>query len=165
MNISYIKIRNGIPSDFENIQSVIIDWWNGRDLRSNAQRIFFDHFSNTIFIAEYNNELVGFLIGFLSQSRPFEAYIHLVGVRPDMRKNGLGRLLYRRFIEFCSDQGRFIFRSCTSILNKESIEFHKCIGFSIEPGNGKIDGIPVLYGSNKDHPPTVLFMKEIKTKS
>ena len=166
MDISSVKIRNSISSDHKKVLSVILDWWNGRDLRQNAQRIFFDHFGNTIFIAEYNNEMIGFIVGFLSQSKPKEAYIHLVGIHPEMRKLGLGRLLYEHFIEVCSNcYGRSTFRSCTSIVNRESIKFHKKIGFSIETGDGEIDGIPVLFGLNKEHPPIVLFMKEIKIKS
>ena len=164
MDISSVKIRNAGTPDHKKVLSVILNWWEGRDLRQNAQKIFFDHFSNTTFIAEYNNEMIGFLIGFLSQSKPEEAYIHLVGIHPDMRKLGLGSLLYERFIEVCSRHGRSIFRSCTSIVNKESIAFHKYMGFSIEQGEGEIDGIPVLYGTDKDHPPTVLFMKDIKIK-
>ena len=34
-----------------------------------------------------------FLAGFISQSRPGEAYIHFAGVDPAERVNGLGRLL------------------------------------------------------------------------
>ena len=165
MDISSVKIRNSIPSDHKKVLSVILDWWNGRDLRKNAQRIFFDHFGNTLLIAEHKNEMIGFLIGFLSQSRLKEAYIHLVGIHPDARKFGLGHMLYNQFYKVCSNYGRSIFRSCTSIVNKESIKFHIKLGFSIETGDGEIDGIPVLYGSNKDHPPIELFMKEIKIKN
>ncbi|MCP4720311.1 MAG: GNAT family N-acetyltransferase, partial [Desulfobacteraceae bacterium] len=137
------------------------NWWNGRDLRSNVQRIFFDHFGNTIFVAEQKDELVGFLIGFLSQSNPKKAFIHLVGVRPDARKIGLGSLLYSHFIDACVNHGRTIFRSCTSIENKDSIEFHKRIGFSPVPGDGEIEGVPVSYSYiGKDYP-MVLFLKKV----
>ena len=161
MNISSVNIRNGRPSDHPKVLSVILEWWEGRDLRSNAKRVFFDHFSDTIFIAEVNNDLVGFIIGFLSQSKPKEAYIHLVGVRPDMRELGLGSLLYINFIEACHRYGRSIFQCCTSIMNKKSIEFHQRIGFSIEPGEGIIDGIPVSYSYYGQDSPMVLFRKEV----
>ena len=36
-------------------------------------------------------------VGFMSQSRPAEAYIHFVGVHPDERGHGLGRRLYEHF--------------------------------------------------------------------
>jgi GNAT superfamily N-acetyltransferase len=57
-------------------------------------RLFFEHFTDTSFAAERDGRLVGFLAGFISQSRPGEAYIHFVGVDPAQRGRGLGRLLY-----------------------------------------------------------------------
>ncbi len=161
MDPSSVKIRNSTPSDYGNVLSVVLDWWDGRDLRSNVQKIFFDHFGDTVFIAEHDGELAGFLIGFLSQSRSEEAFIHLVGVNPDARKGGLGRLLYQRFIDACVDRGRNVFRSCTSIENRDSIEFHRRMGFSIVQGDDEIEGIPVSYGYiGRDHP-MVLFCREL----
>jgi ribosomal protein S18 acetylase RimI-like enzyme len=61
-------------------------------------KLFFDHFKNTSFIAEKDGKIVGFLIGFLSQTYPEEAYIHFVGVHPDYRKHGIGRQLYNDFL-------------------------------------------------------------------
>ncbi|WP_254068526.1 GNAT family N-acetyltransferase [Brevibacillus sp. 7WMA2] len=46
-------------------------------------KLFFEHFTYTAsfsFIAEKNGELLGFLIGFLSQTHRDEAYIHFVGI-------------------------------------------------------------------------------------
>ncbi|GIO02197.1 GNAT family N-acetyltransferase [Brevibacillus laterosporus] len=43
-------------------------------------KLFFEHFTHTSFIAEKNGELIGFLIGFLSQIHTDEAYIHFVGI-------------------------------------------------------------------------------------
>ena len=160
INISSVSIRNSKSSDYKNILSVVLDWWNGRDLRGNVQRIFFDHFGDTVFVAEKNDELVGFLIGFLSQSNPDEAFIHLVGVRPDARKIGLGNLLFEHFINACAKHGRTVFSSCTSIENKDSIEFHKRIGFSIVPGDDVIEGIPVSYSYIDNNHPMVLFRRE-----
>ena len=57
-------------------------------------RLFFEHFTDTSFAAERDGKLAGFLAGFISQSRPGEAYIHFAGVDPAERGSGLGRLLY-----------------------------------------------------------------------
>ncbi|MCR8987876.1 GNAT family N-acetyltransferase [Brevibacillus laterosporus] len=43
-------------------------------------KLFFEHFTHISFIAEKNGELIGFLIGFLSQIHTDEAYIHFVGI-------------------------------------------------------------------------------------
>jgi hypothetical protein len=53
---------------------------NGRD----AAQAVFVHFRDTSFIGEMNDNLIGFLVGFLSPSVPEEAYIHFVGVHPDL---------------------------------------------------------------------------------
>lgn len=159
-----IEIRNGKPSDHGNVISVMKDWWGGRDLTHMLPKVFFVHFANTTFIAEQENELAGFLVGFFSQTDPNVGYIHFVGVHPDFRKIGLGRTLYQRFFDVCKERNRSIIKSCTSPINKLSIAFHQRLGFLIEPGNAIIDGIPVTmnYGTNND--PKVLFKKELSVR-
>ena len=71
-NIYNVTIRNVKPLDHEKVISVLPEWWNGRDLSSAALKIFFIHFNNTSFIAEIDDEFVGFLIGFMGKN----------GVRP-----------------------------------------------------------------------------------
>ena len=52
--------------------------------------LFFEHFTDTSFAAECDGRLAGFLAGFISQSRPGEAYIHFVGwIRPSGQLAGL----------------------------------------------------------------------------
>ena len=57
------------------------------------------HFCQTSFVAEQDGHVVGFVVGFVSQSYPDEGYIHFVGVHPGLRKGGLGHLLYERVFE------------------------------------------------------------------
>lgn len=154
-----IKIRNGRPSDYEAVISVMPDWWGGRDLRSMLPKVFFIHFHKTIYIAELKNELVGFLVGFLSQSDDKVGYIHFVGVHPRYRKAGIGRLLYQKFYAACRNSGRSLIKSCTSPINKLSIDFHLRMGFNIEPGDGSIDGVPVTMDFFRKNDPMVLFKK------
>lgn len=92
-----ISIRNPGPQDHAAVLSVVPEWWGGRDLRSSLPKLLFIHFSPTSFIAEERGRLAGFLVGFLSQSFPEEAYIHFAGVRPDLRNQGLARALYDTF--------------------------------------------------------------------
>lgn len=154
-------LRNGGPSDYENVIAVMPDWWNGRDLTSMLPKIFFIHFHNTIYIAELKNELVGFLVGFLSQSDDNVGYIHFLGVHPNYRKAGIGRLLYQKFYDACKTNGRAIIKSCTSPINKLSIAFHLRMGFIIEPGDGKVDGVSVTMDYMRKNDPKVLFRKEL----
>jgi len=153
------KIRNGKPSDHARIVSVMQNWWNGRDLTAMLPKLFLIHFRETTFIVERGNELIGFLVGFLSQSRRNEGYIHFVGVHPGFRNDGIGTFLYERFFELCRKQSRTIIRACTSPVNKGSIEFHIKMGFQIEPGNGEMDGFFVMLDYNRPGDPKVLFTR------
>ncbi|MBU1161253.1 MAG: GNAT family N-acetyltransferase, partial [Proteobacteria bacterium] len=112
------------------------------------------------FIIEKEEDLMAFLIGFLSQSKTNEGYIHLVGVHPNYRGMGLGEFLYRRFFQICKENNRDTIRACTSPVNKGSIEFHKKIGFNILKGNAEVDGVQVLLDYNHPGDSKVLF--EIK---
>ena len=154
-----VKIRNGKPLDHENIVSVMTEWWGGRDLSSSVLKVFFIHFKNTTFIAEIDNQLVGFLVGFMSQSEESIGYIHFAGVHPRFRKAGIGRLLYEKFYSACRANGRSIVKSCTSPVNRLSINFHQKIGFYIEPGDGLIDDMSVTLDYFGTGRPMVLFKK------
>ncbi len=154
-----IVFRNAKPSDHQRVVSVMKNWWDGRDLSGAILKVFFIHFKYSTFIAEKDGELLGFLIGFLSQSNPREGYIHFAGVHPDMRTLGLARTLYKKFFEICTANNRTIVRSCTSPINKSSIGFHQRIGFTIEPGDHMIDGIPVTANYLKEGDHKVLFKK------
>lgn len=161
IDLSEIVIRNAGPQDYHQVVSVMPAWWDGRDLRAAVLKIFFIHFTETTFIAEYDKSLVGFLIGFFSQSKPDEGYIHFAGVHPGFRKVGLGRKLYDSFFTRCRANSRSIVRSCTSPINILSIGFHQKIGFAIEPGDLEIDGIQVAANYLGDGNHKVLFRIDI----
>ena len=101
--------------------------------------LFLEHFYDTSFVSEQGTELVGFLVGFLSQAHHNEAYIHFVGVHPDFRKKGIGAILYEKFFEVCRNQDRTIVRAITSPVNTGSVAFHTRMGFQVEHGNKKIN--------------------------
>lgn len=156
-----VDIRNVTPLDHEKVVSVMPEWWGGRDLSSSVLKIFFMHFKDTSYIAEIDGELAGFLIGFMSQSEEETGYIHFAGVHPRFRKIGIGRLMYEKFYDACRANGRFIVKSCTSPVNKLSINFHEKMGFEIEPGDGTVDGVPVTPDYLRKDDPKVLFRKTI----
>jgi ribosomal protein S18 acetylase RimI-like enzyme len=96
-------------------------------------KLFFIHFEGTSFVAENaDGELVGFVCGFLSQTVDDEAYIHFVGVDPELRGSGLGRTLYERFFEEVRGDGRTVVRCVTSPMNERSVAFHESLGFEVE---------------------------------
>lgn len=127
MNLSF---RPPVPDDHARVAAVIDAWWGGRQMGLMLPRLFFTHFADTSFIVEdEDGELAGFLIGFLSQSRPGESYIHFVGVAPSQRGTGLGRELYRRFFAIAAERGATRVGCVTSPRNGGSIAFHTAMGF------------------------------------
>jgi ribosomal protein S18 acetylase RimI-like enzyme len=156
-----ITLRPVEPSDYAPIIRVVNDWWGGRAMSDMLPKLFFVHFRDTSFIAECDGERVGFLIGFVSQTFPDEAYIHFVGVHPEFRKAGIGRLLYARFFEAAKARGCQRVRCVTAPVNKTSIAFHLRMGFEVEPQDQQIDGIPVCRDYDGRGEDRVLFVKRL----
>lgn len=133
--------------------AVMPEWWAGRDLRGMLPHIFFEHFRGTSIVAEHEDRLLGFLVGFFCPDHAEEAYIHFVGVDPTWRRAGLARDLYCRFCTLAQAEGRTVVRAVTAPMNKASIAFHTSLGFTILPGDTEVDGIPVTshHGPQGDH--------------
>lgn len=105
--------------------------------------------------------MVGFLIGFLSQTHPGEAYIHFVGVHPNYRQQKIGQTLYRHFFQKVQKEGRSIVRCITSPQNKDSIAYHQRMGFTICSGDALIDGIEVHTNYDGAGSDRVVFEKKL----
>jgi ribosomal protein S18 acetylase RimI-like enzyme len=159
--VEALHIRHAEPSDYQPIISVINDWWDGRNMSDMLPKLFFVHFRETSFVAESSSKIVGFLIGFSSQTFQDEAYIHFVGVHPDYRKMGLGRALYERFFEVARNLGRTVVRCVTSPVNKGSIAFHLRMGFSIERSETIVEGISFAKNYDGHGGDRVLFSKTL----
>jgi ribosomal protein S18 acetylase RimI-like enzyme len=139
-----IRLRTATAADYDQIIAIVDAWW-GRPIRHALARVFLDHFYATSTVAESpgpgdKGELAGFLIGFLSPSRPDAAYIHFVGVHPGLRGNGLARILYERFFALAADNGRQVVTAITAPRNAGSIAFHTAMGFTVTPPIPDYDG-------------------------
>ncbi len=157
-------IRPVEPTDYQPVISVLNDWWGGRSMTDMLPRLFFVHFRDTSFVAEYQGQIVGFIIGFTSQTFPDEAYVHFVGVHPEHRRKGLARRLYGRFDESVRDRGCRVVRCVTSPVNKVSIAFHLRAGFHVVPGENLIEGIPVHANYDGEGGDRVLFERPLCTQ-
>jgi ribosomal protein S18 acetylase RimI-like enzyme len=135
-----VTIRHAEPADYARVSPRLDAWWGGRPMRAMLPRLFFEHFRETSFVAEDDDEVVGFLCGFLSQTWPDQAYVHFVGVRPDRRGDGLGRDLYERFFAAVREAGRSSVRCVTSPVNEGSVAFHRRLGFEVEAEVADYDG-------------------------
>lgn len=157
-------VRHLEEGDYGRVSPVMDDWWGGRPVRHLLPRLFFQHFADTSFAATQGDELVGFLVGFRSQSQPAVAYVHFVGVSPAARGKAIGRTLYRRFFAAVRALGCTEVRCITSPVNAGSIAFHARLGFAVLPGNGAHDGVPVAldYAGPGQH--RVLFSRALQAQ-
>jgi predicted GNAT superfamily acetyltransferase len=156
-----VQIRNVNSSDYNVISPLINEWWGGRQMSDMLPKLFFVHFTDTSFIAEKDGEIVGFLIGFLSQSDSELAYIHFVGVNPNYRKNQIGKRLYNEFFDVVKKNNRNIVRAVTSPVNVVSIAYHTKMGFNIETGDKEVDGVSVFSDYDGEKQDRVLFVKKM----
>ena len=130
-------------------------------MASMLPKLFFVHFRSTSFVIEHDGMVVGFLIGFVSQTYPDEAYIHFVGVHPQFRRAGLARRLYEKFFAAVGDIGCRTVRCVTAPVNQGSILFHQAMGFSAADSKKIIDGVPVLEAYDGKNEDRVLFSKTL----
>ncbi|HUK78817.1 MAG TPA: GNAT family N-acetyltransferase [Thermoleophilia bacterium] len=156
-----LRLRPLDAGDHQRVLAVIDEWWGGRRMSSRLSHVFFVHFRPTSFVLECDGELLGFLIGLVSQTAPDEAYVHFVGVHPGYRQLGLGRRLYGRFCTVAGLRGCEVARSHTAPENRLSIAFHQALGFAIDPGDGDVDGVSVWrdYAGPGEH--RVRFVKRL----
>ena len=136
-----MEIRHAEPADYGRVIGRVNAWWGGRDMAPMLPRLFFVHFEGTSYVVDDGDgQLAAFLIGFLSQTDPKEAYIHFMGVSPEHRGGGLGRQLYERFFEDARAAGRTRVTCVTSPVNEGSVAFHEALGFTSESVAHDYDG-------------------------
>ncbi|CAG9621571.1 GNAT family N-acetyltransferase [Sutcliffiella rhizosphaerae] len=156
-----MTIRNLEDQDFLRISTNLNHWWGGRDMVDMLPRLFIEHFKNTSFIMEENGETLGFVIGFVSPVNSSNAYIHFVGVNPNVRKQRIGRTLYEHFFHEVKDKGCKIVNCVTSPVNQPSIEFHLKLGFKMKDGDFEVKGIPIQQNYDGIGIDRVLFEKSL----
>jgi ribosomal protein S18 acetylase RimI-like enzyme len=123
-------VRAAIPEDYEAVAAMVDDWW-GRPVLGSLPRLFFDLFSGTSLVAEGDGRPAGFLVGILSPADAQRAYIHFVGVDPQARGRGYGRLLYEEFFRLARADGRTAVSAITAPVNEASAAFHRAMGFTV----------------------------------
>jgi ribosomal protein S18 acetylase RimI-like enzyme len=145
-NVGELTYRPPTELDFLDVVVALDKWWDDSQAAARTQRaalvprLFFQHFTDTSFVVVDQDRLVGFLIGFLSQSHDDEAYIHFVGIDPGYRGRGLGADLYERFFAIARWHRRRTVRAITSASNVGSQAFHRRMGFSVSDPIANYDG-------------------------
>ena len=138
------RIRPMTRPDFLFLCQVVDSWW-GDSVRYLLHPIFLEHFGDSCFVMESDGEVAGFLVGFRSQGKPGEAYVHLVGTSPSHRGRGFGRALYEHFFDFARRHGCHRVSAITVPHNTGSLAFHQRIGFTIRDAGANITGALAVF--------------------
>ena len=91
-----MNVRRMAKADFDRIVEEIDHWWGG-PIGTFAHPIFFYELGDQALVVEQGSEMIGFLLGFIvpeTQGAGRTGYVHLVGIHPEYRRRGVGRLLY-----------------------------------------------------------------------
>jgi len=143
-----VSIRGVEPHDELRVRAALGCPGADSSLCTPPPRLLFEHFGSTGFVAESGGELVGFLLGFASQTYPGEACVWAVWVRSDRRREQLGTTLYECFVAAAHEQYCSIVRASAAVTDGVAIAFHRALGFVAEPGSD-----PRADGPADDDPP------------
>jgi GNAT superfamily N-acetyltransferase len=136
------RIANCSYSDFLQILTDIEDFWGSNRTLSYHHPMFINEFGNTAFVIKVNDKVIAYLLGFVSQTEQ-TGYVHLIGVRQNHQKKGLGKILYAHFIEYLRAIGIENLKAITTPTNQKSINFHLRIGMEMT-GVENANGIKVI---------------------
>jgi len=130
-----METRKITKADFDRIVEVIDHWWGG-PISTFAHPIFFYELGDMALVVEAEGEMIGFLLGFVA-NHPGEAtgsserigYVHLVGIHPEHRRRGVGRLLYATFTQAAVAAGCTKLKAITTTGYEGSLRFHLAQGW------------------------------------
>jgi ribosomal protein S18 acetylase RimI-like enzyme len=127
------NIRSVREEDFLKIAEIAEKCLPMATERNSIYHIFTKFFKKTSLVVEKaDGEAVGFLIGFISQDDPADAYIHLLCVNQSCRGRGLAKGMVQRFLETVTESGCRKVYLITRPQNKTAINFYKGLGFKLD---------------------------------
>ena len=159
-----LRFRRPTADDHSRLDAVIDEWWGGRRLRQLLPRLWLEHFAGTSWIVEDGEgRLAGFLVGFISQDDPATAYVHMIASDPNRRRRGLGADLYAHFFDDARGHGAQRVTAVTWPGNRQSIAFHRSIGFAVDDGSGTqpIYGTPAHVDHDGEGEDRVVFLLDL----
>ena len=141
-----MQIRSMTKADYHYIVSVIDRWWGG-PAGQGTHPIFFYELGDHALVVESDDEIIGFLFGFITATESPTGYVHLVGIHPDRRRHGVGRALYEHFTAACKVGGAQRLKAITTKGNQGSIRFHEAQGFEVhtDPDYAGRDRMRVIF--------------------
>ncbi len=126
-------IRNAGASDYQSILKATEDWCIEAKDVGLIHPVFVHQFQDTAFVAEEGGQMIGFLLGFVSQSQPEAGYVHMVASDPDCRQQGVASALYGAFAARVSQMGCCRLVAVVHPDSRDAICFHRRLGFSSQP--------------------------------
>lgn len=157
------RLERPTEADHRAVVEVVDDWW-GRRIHPLLPRLWFQHFTSTSLLARADREaLHGFIVGFVSQDRPDEAYLHLVGVLPGRRRRGVGRALVERFAADLRGRGVARIGTVSWPGDPAALAFLHAVGFEVDagPGTRPLYGTPAYTDWNRDRDDQVVLTRSL----
>jgi len=160
-----VNIRNVVEDDFLEISCLAENCNPMSTMTNSVYHLFTKHFKNTSFVVENrsSHEILGFLLGFISQDDPNESYIHLLCMDPILRGKGVSKTLIGMFIQTVSQIGCKKVKLVTKPHNTISIKFYTKMGFKSYPSDKtvEIDGINIQEDYDGHEDDKIIFTKQI----
>jgi GNAT superfamily N-acetyltransferase len=159
-----LRFRRPTEEDHPALVTVVDEWWGGRRMQPFFQRVWFQHFSSTSWLAERpDGRPAGFLVGFISPDEPTVGYVKLIATNPNLRRRGLGRELYERFITDVAGRAVREVRAITWPGNRVSVGFHLAMGFRPVdgPGTQNLYGTPAFPDYDAPGEDRVVFVRRL----
>jgi len=125
-----VLVRGITKSDYDFIVSVLDRWWGGPS-GVPAHPMFFFELGDHALVAELDGSIVGFLFGFGVDRPEPTGYVHMVGIHPDHRRAGIGKILYAAFTERCRERGAVRMKTIAVSGDEVAIAFHRALGFDV----------------------------------
>ena len=125
-----MRIQPLEESDLEAIRNLTADTQALAPDRDSIYWLFSEFFKNTSFITYSKNKLSGFLLGFMSQTKPKQGYVYSIGVAAEYRGNGIGKRLIEAFQESIRSLGADTIYLTTTPDNHMALGFYEHMGFT-----------------------------------
>jgi GNAT superfamily N-acetyltransferase len=156
-------VRNVFPGDFLGIANKSKEWADIVIERESIYHILTEHFRGTCFVAEDRGEMIGYLLGYRSQTRPQEALVHLIQVAPRLRGNGVGRRIFHQFEAAAKAMGCSRIATHSRPENNDCNRFYRAMGFEMVRGEDTIEvnGMPAVKDYNGPGKHRVVWFKNI----
>jgi diaminobutyrate acetyltransferase len=100
-----IKIRNATENDFLDVYNFVSNCKPLEKYYEHFYKIMLRYFSNSCFIAEFKDEIIGFVMGFKSQTDENTFFLWQIGVNPSHRGKKVAENLLKKLENTAETQG------------------------------------------------------------